>query len=154
MVGRNPVMAASVPTFLFTVADRLELQGRGLVLVPGVPWEHESNVKEGDGLILRLPLGEVMETTSRDLEMVNWRPDGMPNKATPILLGKNIHKADVPIGTEVFLARTPVIDGNVDQNSGDHGRDRSHPSGCGIPGKKSKESVEQQLWRCHAGSRK
>lgn len=45
-----------------------------------------------------------MDTFIRSIEMIRYRPEVPPDKRTiPILLPKEFHKFDVPIGTEVFL---------------------------------------------------
>jgi hypothetical protein len=89
--------------YLFSITDRFSLTDRGVVVVPGIPREGVPVVKRGDPLILRTPLGKIIETTLRDLEMISYRPGGTPAKATPILLPSSLHKFDIPIGTEVFL---------------------------------------------------
>ena len=92
-------------TFLFTVTDRFSIDGRGVIVVPGIPWAKGTpTVRKGDPLILRTPLGEVIPTTMRDIEMISYRPGAKILEATPILLPKELHKFDIPIGTEVFLA--------------------------------------------------
>jgi hypothetical protein len=88
--------------FLFTVTDRFAIEGRGTVLVPGVPWEGVPPVKRGDPLILRTPLGEIIETAIEDVQRIM----GSLIKASPMLLPPNIPKSNVPIGTEVFLGIT------------------------------------------------
>jgi hypothetical protein len=88
--------------FLFTVSDRFAIDERGTVLVPGVPWEGVPTVKRGDPVILRTPLGEIIETTIEEVE----RMMGSQIEASPMLLPSNIQKSDVPIGTEVFLRIT------------------------------------------------
>ncbi|WAC18895.1 hypothetical protein OVA24_16815 [Luteolibacter sp. SL250] len=93
-------------SFLFTVTDRFSLDGRGVIIVPGIPWQGAPVVKKGDPLLLRTPLGEVIHTMVRDLERIRYLPEGKRNEATPILLPKEIHKFDIPIGTEVFLGAT------------------------------------------------
>lgn len=91
--------------FLFTITDRFSIEGRGVVVVPGIPWAKGTPaVRKGDPLILRTPLGEVIETELRDIEMISYRPDAKRLEATPILLPKKLHKCDIPIGTEVYLA--------------------------------------------------
>ena len=91
--------------FLFTVVDRFAIEGRGVVLVPGIPHARESSaIRKGAAVRLRKPDLTQHDTEIRDLEMLNYRPN-MPleQRSTPILLPKDIHKFDVPIGTEVYL---------------------------------------------------
>jgi hypothetical protein len=101
-LSHNPAMLGDYP-YLFTVADRFSIADRGVILVPGIPWEGAPAVKKGDPLILRTPLGEMIETSVRDLEMITQRSGLARIRATPVLLPSDLHKFDIPIGTEVFL---------------------------------------------------
>jgi len=88
--------------FLFTVTERFSITGRGVVIVPGIPWKGVPLVKRGDPLILRTPLADVIETSVGDVEMIHGPgPGGI--EAYPVLLPSTFHKFDIPIGTEVFL---------------------------------------------------
>jgi len=92
-------------TYLFTITDRFAIEGRGVILIPGIPWTVVTpSVRKGASLILRTPLGEIIFTTMQDIEMISYRPDAKRLEATPILLPKDIHRFDIPIGTEVYLA--------------------------------------------------
>lgn len=91
-------------TYLFTITDRFSIEGRGVVVVPGIPWAKGTPVvRKGDALILRTPLGEIIRTRLQDIEMINYRPGAKRLEATPFSLPKDVHKFDIPIGTEVFL---------------------------------------------------
>lgn len=51
-------------TYLLTIADRFNIEGRGVVVVPGIP--HAAGtpvVHRGDRLILRTPLEEIIHTS-------------------------------------------------------------------------------------------
>jgi hypothetical protein len=89
----------------FTVADVFLIEGRGCVLVPGLPTEPESPVvKTGARIQLRTPAGRVIDTTIKAIEMITYRK--RPEKiCCPILLPKDITKDDVPIGTDVYLVQ-------------------------------------------------
>jgi len=92
--------------YLFTIADRLHISGRGTVVVPGIPHSlSDPAIRRGAPLILRTPLGDIIETYLRDIEMISYRPGAKRLEATPILL-PDLHKFDIPIGTEVYLRRT------------------------------------------------
>jgi len=98
-------------TYLFTISDRFAISGRGMVVVPGIPWtEGTPKVRKGDSLILRTPLGDFIRTTLQDIEMINYRPNAKRLEASPISFPKDINKFDIPIGTEVFLESNAVID--------------------------------------------
>ncbi|QIF00299.1 hypothetical protein [Roseimicrobium sp. ORNL1] len=93
--------------YLFTVTDRFHIQGRGVVVVPGIPWtEGIPTVRKGDPLLLRTPLGEAIRTKIQELEMIHYQPDAKRLEATPISFPKDIHVFDIPIGTEVYLDTT------------------------------------------------
>lgn len=89
--------------YLFTVADRFSIAGRGTVVVPGIPHSlQEPLIRRGAPLILRTPLGDIMETYLQDFEMINYREGTKRLEATPISL-PDLNKFDIPIGTEVYL---------------------------------------------------
>jgi len=92
-------------TYLFSVEDRYAIEGRGVILVPGIPRDPNLPVvRDGAKIQLRRPDLTVVDTFIRSLEMIRYRPELPPDKRTvPILLPKDFHKSDVPIGTEVFL---------------------------------------------------
>jgi hypothetical protein len=92
-------------TYLFSVEDRFAIEGRGVVLAPGIPRDlNLPGIRDGARIQLRKPDLTVVDTFIRSIEMIRYRPEVPPEKRTiPILLPKRFHKFDVPIGTEVFL---------------------------------------------------
>ncbi|MDB6139689.1 MAG: hypothetical protein JWO94_2761, partial [Verrucomicrobiaceae bacterium] len=95
------------PIFLFTVTDRFFIEGRGTVLVPGLPQDLGAIViRRGDPLILRTPLGDIIETVLQDIEMISHRRSGKIYPSTPILLPV-LHPFDISIGTDVYLKVNP-----------------------------------------------
>ncbi|GAA5120941.1 hypothetical protein JIN84_00035 [Luteolibacter yonseiensis] len=97
-------MKMSEHIYLFTITDRFHIEGRGPVVVPGIPWTYEGPVvRQGDALILRTPLGGIIRTSLEAIEMVNYKPGGRRIEASAVLLAKGLHKFDIPIGTEVYL---------------------------------------------------
>jgi len=109
-------MKISDHTYLFTISDRFSIEGRGVVLVPGIP--HSAGtpvVYRGAPLILRTPLGEVIHTNLQDIELIRYMPGAKRLEATPILLPKAIHKFDIPIGTEVYLASDATEESQSEQ---------------------------------------
>ena len=88
---------------LFTVADTFQIEGRGCVLVPGLPCEPgDPNVNRGARIRLRAPCGREIDTFVKEIEMISYRT--RPAKiAAPILLPHDLTKDDVPVGTEVLL---------------------------------------------------
>jgi hypothetical protein len=88
---------------LFTVVDRFQIEGRGCVLVPGLPCEPgDPIVKCGARIRLRTPVDGEFDTYVKGIEMISYRRK--PEKiAAPILLPQELTKDDVPLGTEVLL---------------------------------------------------
>ena len=92
-------------TFLFSVEDRFTIEKRGIILAPGIPRNVDlPNIRDGAKIQLRKPDLTIVDTFIETIEMIRFRPEVPPEKRTiPILLPENIHKFDVPIGTEVYL---------------------------------------------------
>lgn len=78
--------------FLFTVADVFLITGRGVVLTPGLG-EKWRIAKTGSRIKLVRPDKSVLNTTIRGITFQG------PHD---ILVGAEISKADVPVGTEVW----------------------------------------------------
>jgi len=88
------------------IEDVFQIDGRGCVVVPGLLLASDPHVCIGDPAILRLPDGSEIQTTVAGLEMIRT----IHRKAMPVLLPKNIRKADVPIGTELAITETRLRD--------------------------------------------
>ena len=90
---------------LSAVADVFAIEGRGCVVVPGLPYPSPTIpvLRRGAPITLRRPDGSELQTTIRDLEMISRRP---PVPFTPVLLPSPITKSDVPIGTELWYFPT------------------------------------------------
>jgi len=97
--------SATDPLFLFRVEDVFEIQQRGCVLLPGVPAPSDQIpvIRKEAAILLRRPDGSERATFIRALESI--RRDKF-HPEVPILLPRDLTKEDVPIGTEVWLART------------------------------------------------
>ncbi len=90
---------------LSTVADVFAIEGRGCVVVPGLPYPFSTIpvLRRGAPITVRRPDGSELQTTIRDLEMISRRP---PVPFMPILLPSPITKSDVPIGAELWYFPT------------------------------------------------
>lgn len=84
----------------FVVADTFAIEGRGLVLVPGFPFD-VGVIRVGDQVRLRRPDGTAIDAKIAGLELINMGA-GHRVMAAPISL-RGISKSDVPIGTAVSL---------------------------------------------------
>lgn len=86
-------------TFISRTEDVFELSGRGCVVVPGVPFAFSSaNLKAGDRITLKRPDGSEIQTILRGFEIGSRHP----SRCIPVLLGKEVSKQMVPIGTELW----------------------------------------------------
>lgn len=83
------------------------IEGRGCVIVPGVPYPSSTVpvIRRGASITLRRPDGTEIPTSIRELEMINRRP---PVPFIPALLPSPLTKVEVPIGTEVWYYPTPA----------------------------------------------
>lgn len=77
--------------FLFKVQDRFFMTGLGLILVPGLG---DKKATIGDSIKIVKPDQTIIETTIRGISFNEFRD---------ILVGKDLTKDDVPIGSEVWL---------------------------------------------------
>lgn len=81
-----------------------QIAERGCVICPGIPRSSESRVKIGDPLWLERPDGSQVATVVRGIEM------GGPinSSGIPILLGSELTKQEVPVGTSLIVEFTPT----------------------------------------------
>jgi hypothetical protein len=82
---------------LFVVEDTFAIRGRGLVLVPGVLPEGDECFQVGDPILLHKPDGSAIATRIGGLELLCPNPRG-----DVLIMLKELAKADVPVGTEVW----------------------------------------------------
>jgi hypothetical protein len=85
--------------FICKVEDAFQIPGRGCVVVPGLPLGGEIQARIGDGVLLKRPDGSELATTIRGFEL-----GGGSEVAASAMLLADVTKADVPIGTEVWLS--------------------------------------------------
>ena len=95
----------SEDTYIFTVEDRFSIDGRGVVLVPGIPWVGDFEISKGQAIkIIKPDLTEV-DTFIKDVELIRFsRPVVPEERSAPILLPKDFNKFDIPVGSEVHLS--------------------------------------------------
>lgn len=87
---------------LSVVTDVFDLSGRGLVVVPGFPHDHPDRklrLRIGDMLEVRVSGQVPIKTEIRGIEIGG--PIG--SHFTPLLLGLEITKAMVPLGSELWI---------------------------------------------------
>lgn len=81
---------------LFVVEDTFLIEGRGLILVPGVGGNVQ--LRDGRALIIKRPDGGVLHVAKFSFGMPGPKSEGCP-----ILLPSEVTKGDVPIGSEVWM---------------------------------------------------
>ena len=77
--------------FLFKVEERFMVTGRGLILVPGIG---DKKASINDKLKIVRPDNSIIETTIKGISF---------NLNRDILVGSDLTKDDVPIGSEIYL---------------------------------------------------
>ena len=82
---------------LFQVAETFEINGRGLVLLPGIIPVGDERFRVGDPIRLKRPDGKEEDYPIGGLEMCTPR-----RVADVALLLTNVTKVEVPIGSEVW----------------------------------------------------
>jgi hypothetical protein len=93
-----------VRKLLSRVEAVFQIAGRGCVVAPGIPRNAESHVKIGDQLWIERPDGSQTSTVVRGIEMGG----SIDATGIAILLGGEISKDDVPIGTRLLMEFAPV----------------------------------------------
>lgn len=86
--------------FLFEIEDVFDIGGRGCVLVPGVPDALRPNVKVGVPLLVVTPSGNEVQTSIAAFEHISR---GRPMVHVPFSLPRTVTKADLPLGSKVYL---------------------------------------------------
>ena len=89
------------------VEDAFQINGRGLVLVPGIVPQGEERILIGMPLLMRRPDGTELNWTVGGIEMISVSPY-VPRNDVVILL-RDLDKSEVPIGTEVWSVDEPEI---------------------------------------------
>lgn len=84
--------------FLFKIQDKFQLENIGLVVAVDIKIK-DAKIKNGDEIEIRLPNAPPVITSVTGIPMS--RPND-PEKPFSFALPKNMNKADVPIGTEVW----------------------------------------------------
>jgi hypothetical protein len=87
--------AYKMRSLLSRVEDVFQIADRGCVVAPGIPRSSDARIKIGDSVWLTRPDGSETNTAIRGIEMGGRDPDA----GNPILLGSELTKDDVPLGT-------------------------------------------------------
>ena len=95
-----------------TVETAIEIKGRGCVLCPGLLKSQNPAVKIGEHLHLQGPDGTMIDTTVAGIEMIR----STERTGLPILLPREIHKIEIPVGTLVFVYEGSPCDCNPKQS--------------------------------------
>jgi hypothetical protein len=90
-----------MPELLFRVADTFEIRGRGLVVGTDTPIRNVPFLlQSGSKVEYRRPDGTRIESVIKGLE---FSSPFNPNSSYGYLAADGISKADLPLGTEVWL---------------------------------------------------
>ena len=93
------------PEFMFKVEDTFTISGRGVCLI-GLRYTQLGRLGKGDAVELKRPDGTCIRS---EVAGVEWRATyaeprpPMEERRFPVLLSPPLSKADIPIGTEVWL---------------------------------------------------
>lgn len=96
--------AKEMRTLLSRVEDVFQIADRGCVVAPGIPRSSDACIKVGDRLWLTRPDGSEANTLVRGIEMGGRNPDA----GIPILLGSELTKDDIPVGTLLAVEFAPT----------------------------------------------
>src|SRR4051812_33555212 len=92
---------------LFEIEDVFAIQGRGCVLVPGVPNDFPISVKVGATIVIEPPAGRAIETTIAAFEMINR---GRKVEHAAFSIARSINKNEIPVGSRVFLREKALVE--------------------------------------------
>ncbi len=102
------------------------IEGRGCVIVPGIPRDADSHVKIGDHVYILGGRHGCIDTIIRGIEMISAKPR---IEGFPILVLKTIANDDIPIGASLHIVEQSPQDGTQGTsvlNVGDHVRFRTN----------------------------
>ncbi len=89
-----------MPQFLYVVTEVFDIAGRFVIAVPGIPPETQG-IRKHTALELRRPDGSILPTRVQDVAMVSPYD---PRRPIQFSFPPGLTKADIPVGTEVWLA--------------------------------------------------
>lgn len=87
-----------MPRVVLTVEDSFAIDGRGVVLLPGLEPIGDEVFRAGDPIRIRRPDGTDLDTTMHGVEFLT----STAGSSLVILLPRDVAKSDVPIGSEVW----------------------------------------------------
>lgn len=85
---------------LCEIEDVFEIQGRGCVIIPGIPYAFHKPVMVGAAICVMTPSGHELVTSIAGFEMINR---GRPMEHAPFSVSKTVKKVQLPKGSRVFL---------------------------------------------------
>ncbi len=106
-------------SFTFTVEDVFQIDGQGIIAVPGLVVDDDPNVFPGDPLTIIRPDGTIVESNLGGISMINT----IHRQCLPIILPKSLNKSDVPAGSTITITETRKRDNDENEsmyNVGDH----------------------------------
>jgi hypothetical protein len=86
--------------FLFEIEDVFEIRGYRNIIAPGIPYSYPNSIGVGAKIAIETPDGLLIETTIAGFEMISRREK---MEHAPFSIPKGIKKAQLPIGSKVYL---------------------------------------------------
>lgn len=124
-----------------TIDAVFEIDGRGCVIVPGIPRDSDPRVQIGDHVYILTDDG-CIDTVIRGIEMIHAKPR---LSGFPILLPKTITKDDVPIGSTLNIVEDSPKDGTQNKSffaTNDHVRVRTNARNT----TEHSGTIERKVW--------
>ena len=84
---------------IFVIEDHFQIEGRGLIIVGRIE-KDSTELKIGTPMIICRPDGSEVETKVAGIDM-----SSPPNFEFEAILVRNLTKADLPIGSSVFIEK-------------------------------------------------
>ena len=83
---------------LFTIEDTSSIEGRGIVLLPGLEPVGDEVFRAGDSVRILRPDKTELDTVMHGIEFLTKRTESI----LVIVLPEDVTKEDVPVGSEVW----------------------------------------------------
>ena len=92
--------------YLLTVEERFEIQGRGLILLPGISTDRFEKPVTIQFLLITPDKRRIQTDGRIALEFLTISPP-QESQSQYVCILNNVKKVDVPIGTEVWIENLP-----------------------------------------------
>ena len=86
--------------YLNEIEDVFDIEGRGCIIAPGIPFTVDPPVTVGDEVEIHNPNGKIIVTKIKGIAMLNR---GKPMNAAPFTVNGKIKKSDIELGAKLYL---------------------------------------------------